>query len=170
MKVSALYRTTLLAVAALASGLLLGFERPTGQEIVWQQSFPADALAAFGVDTLSGAIAVEAWDRPEVAAQAILGAGLPPGPEARRRLEMTQIVPRLDGPGLRLEVVAPPPASDSVSADFTVRVPRGLAQELRTGSGSISVTGVWAPLRLTAGSGSIAVNGSPGPMTVETAS
>jgi len=169
MRLSALYRIVVVALAVLASGPLPAFARPAGQEAIWEQSFPADGLTTLSVDTLNGSIAVEAWDSPEVAARVIIGAGLPPGPETRRRIDATRIVPRQDGSALRLEVQAPTPASDSVSADFTLRVPRALALELRTASGTVNVTGVAAPLSLSSSNGSIAVYNAPGPMQVETA-
>jgi hypothetical protein len=169
MMLSVLYRTVAVTLAVLASGPLLAFARPPSQQAIWEQSFPADGLTTVGVDTLNGSIAVEAWDRPEVAARVIIGAGLPPGPEARRRIDATRIVPRQDGSALRLEVQAPTPASDSVSADFTLRVPPVVALELRTASGTVNVTGVAAPLSLSSSDGSIAVYNAPGPMQVETA-
>jgi DUF4097 and DUF4098 domain-containing protein YvlB len=55
-----------------------------------------------------------------------------------------------------------------VGVDFTVRVPRDLAVDVRTGRGTIAVTGVAAPLSATSGDGNLSVANTPGPMTLET--
>jgi hypothetical protein len=169
MMLYALCRLVLVALALLISGLLTASAGPVGQDATWEQTLPATGLTALGLDTLNGSIAAEAWDRPEIAARAILHADPPSSAEARRQLDATRIVFRQDGSALRGEVQVPQPA-DSVSADFTLRVPRDLALELRTASGAISVTGVAAPLTLLSSNGSLAVFNTPGPLRLETAS
>ncbi len=165
----ALYGLVLAALALPVSGWLAAPARPVAQEATWEQVFPAAGVTTLGLDTLNGSIAAEAWDRPEIAARAVLRADPPASAEARRQLDGTQVVFGQDGSALRGEVQVPQPA-DGVSADFTIRVPRDLALELRSGSGAISVTGVAAPLSLQSSNGSLAVANAPGPLTLETAS
>ena len=165
---SSVYGLIPVALSLLVSAVLSPFEQPPDQEPTWQQTFPAGGLGILNLNVLNGSIAVEAWDRPEVSARAILHADLSSSSEARRQIDAIRIDFRPDGSALRGEVQGPRPAVDNVSTDFTLRVPRDLTLDLRTASGAISVTGVAAPISLLSSNGSIAVYNSPGPLTLET--
>jgi hypothetical protein len=156
------------ALTLLVSALLSPIDRPPEQEVNWQQTFPAGGLGIINLNVLNGSIAVEAWDRPEISARAILHTDPPSSSDARRQIDSIRIDFRPDGSALRGEVQGPRPAVDNVSTDFTLRVPRDLALDLRTASGAISVTDVAAPISLLSSNGSIAVSNAPGPLTLET--
>src|SRR4051794_5780390 len=107
MVLSLIARLTLIAFATLASGLLTAFVQPITVEAPWEGSFPADGLGELNVNTPSGAIAVEAWDRRVVAVRATMRATGASRADAQRLLGTIRIGFEQEGTRLRGDVPEP---------------------------------------------------------------
>lgn len=167
MRLQWISRLAAVSLVVLASGFLTAFTQPVTLDARWERSFPA-GFSLVNVNTPSGNIAVEAWDRPEIGVRATLRASGASVAEAQHLLDSIRIEFGTDGSILRGDVPEPRPVPGGVGVDFTVRVPRDLAVDVRTGRGTIAVTGVAAPLSVTSGDGNLSVANAPGPMTLET--
>src|SRR5579884_13782 len=167
MRLPLIPRLAVLSLLVLGSSTLTAFAQTTTLEAPWERTLPAAGLAVLNLNTPNGTIAVEGWDRPEIAVRATRRASGASPADAQRLLDSIRIEFAQEGTTLRGDVPEPRRV-ESVGVDFVVRVPRDLAVDARTAHGTIAATGVAGPLSITSGDGSLSVANAPGPMTLET--
>jgi DUF4097 and DUF4098 domain-containing protein YvlB len=129
-------RSLLVAIAALCA--ITGGNTVEAQE----RSITANAAAnaRVRIENPTGATSVVGWDRNEVQVQASTG--------SVRDIRFTS-------DGRRVEVHVP------VNVSVTVRVPKGAALDVRSGSGPISIRDVGNSIDVESGSGSISIDATP---------
>ena len=110
-----------------------------------EQSFPAAGLAALEVDGSSGSITISGADTDAVHVTAEISDGLRKTGESRRVV----------GDTLQLHNTCPNFGSDWCHVDYEISVPRDLTVVVRSGNGSVDVSGLSSTVTVDTDNGSV---------------
>jgi hypothetical protein len=139
---------SLLAIAALVWGTFNLVNLVAHGETRFTRTFSSDAIASVEVSTDRGSVRVIASDRDDVSLSAYVSNGL----------GGTDHTARVRGHRLIVDASCAVPVAYWCTASYTLRVPRGVAVVLWSGSGDVSVSGPTGLAHLSSQHGDIAAS------------
>ena len=138
------------------------------------RTLPASASTDLYVATGSGRIHIYPGSDSEVHIKAHIHAGWNAGGDIEARIRQIAANPPISASGKDIHVGDTSPADralyNNISIDYEISTPRGLALNLRSGSGEVEVDNVGRYLKSETGSGSIRAHGIAGPADLHTGS
>lgn len=143
---------------SLATVACFGGERHRAED-EWTRSYPLPAGGRVEIENENGAIDAQLADRAalEVVAKRVAKARTPE--RAQALLARIELRERVSDGRVRIEVVTPRGwRGGDASVDFALRVPSGVAVDLSTANGSVSVSGLDASVRAETVNGSVRGN------------
>ena len=136
---------SVLAVAALVWGTFNVVNLLAHSETHFTRTFSSDAIAVVEVSTDRGSVRVVASDRDDVSLSAYVSNGL----------GGTDHTARVQGNRLLVDASCAVPVAYWCTASYTLRVPKGVAVVLWSGSGDVNVSGLTGAARLSSDHGDV---------------
>jgi len=140
----------------------------------FERTLHASAATDLFVATGSGRIHIFPGSDSEVHVKAHLHAGWNAGGDIEERMRRIAANPPISESGKEIRIGDVPPDQralyNNISIEYEVSAPRGVALDLRSGSGDVQIDNVGRSLKGETGSGSIRAHGISGPAELHTGS